>query len=219
MLRCIFCKGDSSTSRSVEHILPQSIGNDDGILPKGVVCDKCNNYFAKELESKVLNSGIIRAIRNRMRIPSKKGRVPPPPENSVPNVTDYRTMSRFLGKIGMEELAKRLRKVAGWEAELIDKPELDPLREYVRFNRGKEDWVFSFRTLHPVDALFYDGKEYFELLNEWDLLYTDRNELFVIVSLFGVEFSLNLGGPGIDGYLDWVRQHDGASPLYFGKNL
>ena len=43
---CMFCHKDSSSSKSVEHIIPESFGNKHHYLPKGYVCDKCNNYFS-----------------------------------------------------------------------------------------------------------------------------------------------------------------------------
>ena len=43
---CIFCHKDSSTAKSVEHIIPESLGNKHHYLPKGYVCDECNHYFA-----------------------------------------------------------------------------------------------------------------------------------------------------------------------------
>ncbi len=36
-MRCIFCKTDSDSSRSVEHIIPESLGNTDYVLPPGCV--------------------------------------------------------------------------------------------------------------------------------------------------------------------------------------
>lgn len=75
-VRCLFCKQDSSTSRSVEHIIPESLGNTTYILPKGIVCDKCNNYFARKVEQPFLESADILALRFREAIPSKKGIVP-----------------------------------------------------------------------------------------------------------------------------------------------
>jgi len=38
-MRCIFCMNDSSDSRSKEHIIPESLGNEAHILPRGIVCD------------------------------------------------------------------------------------------------------------------------------------------------------------------------------------
>jgi hypothetical protein len=75
-MRCIFCKRDSSGSTSCEHILPESLGNTTAILPPGVVCDRCNNYFSREVERPFLDSPEIRALRFHQTIPSKRGRVP-----------------------------------------------------------------------------------------------------------------------------------------------
>ena len=76
-MRCIFCKQDSSGSKSVEHIIPESLGNKTFILPKGIVCDKCNNYFARKIEAPFLDSTAIKALRFEESIPNKKGHIPP----------------------------------------------------------------------------------------------------------------------------------------------
>ncbi len=76
-LRCLFCKSDSGSSRSVEHILPESIGNTQHILPAGIVCDKCNNYFSREVEKPFLESPAMAAVRFYQGIESKRGVVPP----------------------------------------------------------------------------------------------------------------------------------------------
>lgn len=214
MSRCIFCKCDSSSSSSVEHILPESIGNKNDVLPQGIVCDKCNNYFSRKIEKQVLNSGVIKTVRSRLQIESKKGRIPPIPSNESKKLPDYQTMARFLGKVGLEALAKRLRTIDGWENSVIDEEEFDPLRDFVRFNRSTEDWVFTFRTLHPANAVFFDGKEHYQIFHEYDLLYTTTHELFIIVSIFGVEFALNLCDTDVTGYLDWVSANNGDSFLY-----
>ena len=49
---CLFCKLESPATTK-EHIIPESLGNDD-LLLSGEVCDKCQNYFGKEVESYVL---------------------------------------------------------------------------------------------------------------------------------------------------------------------
>lgn len=76
-MRCIFCKSDSTKSRSTEHILPESLGNIEHVLPRGVVCDTCNNYFARKVEGPLLNTPWFRHVRSRQWIPNKRGFVPP----------------------------------------------------------------------------------------------------------------------------------------------
>lgn len=75
-MRCLFCKADSSRSRSVEHIIPESLGNSRHILGRGVVCDGCNNYFAKGVEKPFLESPGVKTLRFEQELLSKKGRVP-----------------------------------------------------------------------------------------------------------------------------------------------
>ena len=75
-MRCLFCKEDSSASVSVEHVIPESLGNKSTVLPKGIVCDSCNNYFASKVEQPVLESEEFTRLRFNQLIRNKKGRVP-----------------------------------------------------------------------------------------------------------------------------------------------
>jgi hypothetical protein len=75
-MRCVFCKKDSSTSQSVEHIMPESLGNKTYVLPLGVVCDNCNSYFATKIERPLLEQYFFKNLRFRNFIESKKGKIP-----------------------------------------------------------------------------------------------------------------------------------------------
>lgn len=213
-MRCIFCKKDSSSSPSREHILPEALGNARQVLPCGVVCDQCNNYFSRKVEGPVLDSQMFRTLRADRRIPNKRGLIPDFPKDELAGLPEYRAMSRFLAKVGLGILASRVLEVDGWNDEIVDKSELDALRCYVRFNIMDGDWPFSYRTLYPVNAVFRDQEEVFELLHEYDLLYTSTSEIYSVVAILGVEFVLNLGGPDIDGYVRWLAANAQRSPLY-----
>jgi hypothetical protein len=78
MTACIFCQSVAGPFKSVEHIVPESLGNfsDRHLLPTGAVCDPCNNYFASSVEGIVLNHTSFRNLRAKYRVPSKKGRIP-----------------------------------------------------------------------------------------------------------------------------------------------
>lgn len=76
MMRCIFCKGDSSNSKSVEHIIPESLGNKFKVLQKGIVCDSCNSYFGNKIEKIVLEMSYFKSLRGRIMIENKKGKIP-----------------------------------------------------------------------------------------------------------------------------------------------
>jgi len=53
---CLFCGTKQGLFRHVEHPIPESMGNDDTILPKGFVCDGCNQYFGSKLEQQIMAS-------------------------------------------------------------------------------------------------------------------------------------------------------------------
>lgn len=63
-------------AKSVEHIIPESLGNSTLVLERGLVCDRCNNYFARKVEKPLLDSPILRMLRFSNRIPNKRDRLP-----------------------------------------------------------------------------------------------------------------------------------------------
>lgn len=75
-MRCIFCKSNSDDTKSVEHIIPESLGNKEHVLRNGIVCDSCNQYFASKVEKPVLESPYFVNVRYRNFIESKKNRIP-----------------------------------------------------------------------------------------------------------------------------------------------
>jgi HNH endonuclease len=210
-MRCIFCKQDSSTSVSVEHIIPESLGNIDHVLPVGAVCDGCNQYFARKVERQLLESPMFRLLRADMAIPNKRGRIPSWGITDGRKRPDYRQMGRFLAKVGLEVLAFKTLSVPGWNDELVDHPALDELRRFARYNEGL-DWPFTVRSLHPVNAVFKDANQHFELLHEFDILLTRSSEAYLVVSIFGVEMVINLGGRVIPPISTDVRSRTVMQP-------
>ena len=77
-MHCIFCHKDSSSSRSVEHIIPESLGNKSMFLPHGYVCDECNHYFAIKIEKDILSQPYFISLRSRTEIYSKKNKMVKP---------------------------------------------------------------------------------------------------------------------------------------------
>ncbi len=71
-MNCIFRKGDSGGSRSVEHVIPESLGNTEHILNPGIVCDQCNNYFASKVEGPLLSDPYFRYQFSQADIPTKE---------------------------------------------------------------------------------------------------------------------------------------------------
>ncbi len=74
--QCIFCKSTDNTFTSIEHIFPESLGNKEKILPKGIVCDKCNNGILANLDNELVDFGVIKFFRTLNGVENKKGKIP-----------------------------------------------------------------------------------------------------------------------------------------------
>jgi len=257
-MRCIFCKKLSDNSKSVEHILPESLGNKEHILPKGIVCDRCNNYFGCKIEGPILATLYFSHLRSRNRIPNKKGIAPSVLANMfgthfevtlryeddksmsigtrfekdeslfinhilsnnggrmlvpIPSPVDKKLLSRFLAKIALEILTQRIFHIEGWEMEVVDNSALDAIRNYARVGNTTALWEISERRILPENAIF-KGESYYEILYEYTLLYTLKKEIYAVICIFGIEYAINLGGPEITGYQQWLNENNQRSPLY-----
>ena len=266
-MRCIFCKEASTSSKSVEHIFPESLGNTDHVLPPGWVCDQCNNYLARKVEAPFLNSLYGKHSRFEMCVPNKRGNIPPAtglhdrsqvatelrierdgsrsirsaasddekrfiksllshkyhtlyvPAACVPPL-DY-SMSRFIGKIALAILAYRIFDMPGNNDEIVDCHNLNDLRDYVRRGQPGFIWPVNIRQLYPADFVFIDGISLpYEVLHEFTVLGIppspgeDLYELYVVIAIFGVEYTINCGGPVLDSYRQWLADNNNVSPLY-----
>jgi hypothetical protein len=84
---CLFCWGDGPFN-TVEHIVPESLGNDSDIL-EGLVCDKCQNYLGREIEKPALEKTPFAFWRSLLGVKTKKGKLPsvqlaPPNKGRIP---------------------------------------------------------------------------------------------------------------------------------------
>jgi hypothetical protein len=74
--KCLFCLRSNVSFVSVEHPIPESLGNDDWTIPPGFVCDDCNNYFGAKIEKEVISEPPFILERLGYVVKSKKGKVP-----------------------------------------------------------------------------------------------------------------------------------------------
>jgi len=122
---------------------------------------------------------------------------------------EERVLARFVGKVGLEALASRLIQAGESHEELVDKPALDELRNFVRRGSGPRQWPVARRQLYSPDTIFSDGPEHYELLHEYELLLRPIDKVnnlyacYISLVLFGEEFVLNMGGPVLDGFEAW----------------
>ena len=257
-MRCIFCKIESENSKSVEHVIPESLGSKIIVLPKGFVCDKCNNYFSIKVEKPILNHPSIRNIRGWYQVPNKKGNIPAVSgkilgedlgilmkidKNGKLEIKSEKTnqqylnidlesknspiifkldinppkneMSRFLAKMALEFLVYRFQEDKKMVDFIIDSNHYDTIRHFVRNGNLPEEWPYSIRRIFPIDTEMEHPKsgELVMFGFGYDLFLNHRKETFFVFLFYGVEFVINLGGPSIKGYEEWLELNEYISPI------
>lgn len=259
-MRCLFCKQDSSDSSSVEHIIPESIGNKKRVLPAGVVCDKCNNYFACKVEEPILNDSWMRNLKAYHQVPNKKNKFPSmvgyiagteipinmrksregkfqlaaericdqPKLNKVieegfttpllfkieDNLPE-REMSRFLCKMALEAVAELFCRKHDKINNTVHTPFFDNIRTYARYGTNFKNWPFYQRSIFPQETLMRhtDTNEWVQAGFGYCLFMNKHRETLFAFCLYGIEFVINVGGPSIEGYKQWLIDHNNISPM------
>lgn len=135
-MNCIFCHKDSSTSKSVEHIIPESLGNKLHILPKGYVCDEYNNYFARKIEKGLLEAPYFVSARFRNEILTKKNKLVKqsmifPAAMKTTDVVFQRTENGLICSINDDELFQTITDGKCHQMIAAYLPELDYPNEYM----------------------------------------------------------------------------------------
>lgn len=72
---CLICRQRDGGFTGVEHIIPESLGNHEKVLPPGVVCDRCN-HACSVLDKALIEFVPIKMMKTWHGVPGKKGRLP-----------------------------------------------------------------------------------------------------------------------------------------------
>lgn len=232
-MRCIFCGNDSSTSKSVEHIVPASFGNSISVLPKGVVCDKCNNYSARKIESPFLNSEAVLQLRQELEIHNRDGKVVNkfanlPTKNKMQISQDLHLVMSHEDKTEeeVEQAVFNYQKYLKRTDELLIKPDYNlsrllakmaveafkKIREYVRYG-GNYIWEYSARRIYARNEAYY-GDVTTPINYEFDFLFTSQGKAYFIIVMYGIEYVINIIDNTISDYAEWLKDNHYISPLY-----
>jgi HNH endonuclease len=76
MPTCLYCRREDRKFTSVEHLVPEGLGNKEIVLPVGVVCDKCNNEVLSQLDKALIEFGPLALLRVKYAVPTKAGKMP-----------------------------------------------------------------------------------------------------------------------------------------------
>lgn len=101
--RCIFCLETNSTFDSEEHIFPESLGNDELVLPKGYVCLRCNNDILSDLDDFLINFDPIAFLRVQFVPYTKAGKLP---KANFQNMALHRTGPRNITMTAKDKTAE-----------------------------------------------------------------------------------------------------------------
>lgn len=240
--------------------MPESIGSRKRLLPAGVVCDQCNNYFARKIEKPILAHPSFRNLRAWYQVPNKRGKYPSllgyiggtdiavslrrSTDGKIKVETEKagdsqhlegllesglsspllfpiqmdppeREMSRFLCKMALETIAENFCSTPSGTDLLIDSAFFENARIYARYGTNYSYWPYSQRRIFPEQSLMRHPET-----NEWveagfgcGWFMNKRRETLFAFCFYGVEFVINVGGPSIRGYEEWLIDHNGISPM------
>lgn len=80
-------------------------------------------------------------------------------------------------------------------------------------------WPVHSRRIYDANSGTFDADtDLGQTLHEFDFLVTEANEWYFVLAIFGLELTINIGGPDVEGYVQWLTENSNASPLYAGKN-
>lgn len=98
---------------------------------------------------------------------------------------------------------------------LVEEAHFDRIRDYARLGENYDHWPYHERRIFPTDTLMRHPRtsEWVQAGFGYDLFVTRRRETFFAFLLYGVEWVINLGGPSIKGYEEWLSDYRGISPL------
>jgi hypothetical protein len=195
-MKCIICP-DGNDFSSVEHILPESLGNTDYILTKYLLCKDCNSKFSK-FENKALLKTFLGFERARLGVTSKKGKPAIGHINGIEWKADSSGKKNIVETDGLysetdsfkefipiydnktnEVTAKLLLKI-GLESiyesrsELIEKFDFTKVKHYLG---GKKNYVWPY-----VIPKSYISKKFNDILSSKDSLFRHLEQIHCRIS-------------------------------------
>lgn len=130
-----------------------------------------------------------------------------------------RQMSRFLAKMALEVVHLR---IGSEQHELIlDSEHYDRIRNWARRGDNCARWPYHKRRIFHEDTLMRHPSTGAWVRHgfAYDLLLTSVPETYFAFCMFGTEYVINVGGPSIKGYEQWLLQNAGQSPLLIRSGI
>jgi hypothetical protein len=126
-----------------------------------------------------------------------------------------REMSRFLCKMALEAVAELFGPEATNLESALHAPFFDTIRNFARYGHNVKEWPYSHRRIYPHDTLMRhpDTHEGVQVGFGSKLFMDKHRETLYAFVLYGVEFVINVGGPSLQGFEEWLVDHGEISPM------
>ncbi|HTH55706.1 MAG TPA: HNH endonuclease [Cyclobacteriaceae bacterium] len=152
--KCIFCLKDDVPFNRTEHIIPESLGNDELIVEKGFVCDECNSYFGVKVEKDALNYPPLITSRMGAAVKTKKRRLP---QVKYGDMTFFST--GYLDQVGMLGPLTEIEKIQQTGMYIVNEPLQSSLSmARLLLKMGLEFLTLSTRS--PYEACFDEARSF-----------------------------------------------------------
>lgn len=220
-MTCIYCLKATSGAEGRAHVFPEAILANDSVLPKGAVCDGCNNYLS-ELDRVLILHNHIWPVIQMFGFPGKKGRSRKKlgfMERSDPDTPwRMRVAGKDITRItfdqngvhietsdpsGFDDLKFRraLHHVAfnflalDSRADFVTGPRFNQARRYIRMPKPKEAWSYAQVIVqrHSVRSVLGASR------------IPDAPGETVLLSIFSDDFFVDLLNTG--ALHSWARDH------------
>jgi hypothetical protein len=73
-LKCIYCKKETGARVGIAHIFPEALHANDEVLPRGSVCDGCNQYLGRRLDENLIRYPSVALAIQFLATPGKSGK-------------------------------------------------------------------------------------------------------------------------------------------------
>jgi hypothetical protein len=210
--KCIYCLTTEASFKSEEHILPESLGNDDAVLPKGFVCDKCNNEILSLLDNALLQFEPIAFLQVQFVPHTKGGKLPQANFRDVTVKKDKPRQITLISKDGKEHISRKQELEDGrvlytftgtlkkFEPKLLGRAIYKIALGMVAFSKGHEeacgsrydaarDFILGRQDFQNYISICFDSKPHSSLR----VIHTPAPEgTPYFIDIFGLYFIVNL---------------------------
>lgn len=169
-MSCIFC-GEPVVNLSIEHIVPESLGNIDYILEPGRICAECNNSFS-DFEDKALSKTMLGFERSRLGVATKKGKAAQAQSHNIKFVGDKKFRKNVVTIYGLDETnIESVGKDGSLTIKIMDFDKSDMATSKLLLKIGLESLYQSQRAIFKANS-FKDLKDYLIKINNnnWPIL-------------------------------------------------